>query len=81
MIEHGSVEIADDTVVQTRSLTSQEDLLLHDRRMTVAMVDNAGNYLENQQLEPDVRQPLDPGIVSQGRDQQLEAAVKVLLGN
>ncbi len=47
----------------------------------VGMVDNAGNYLENQQLEPDVRQPLDPGIVSQGRDQQLEAAVKVLLGN
>lgn len=47
----------------------------------VGMVDNAGNYMENLQLEPDVRQPLDPGIVSQGRDQQLEAAVKVLLGN
>ncbi|MBL7957367.1 MAG: PD40 domain-containing protein [Flavobacteriales bacterium] len=47
----------------------------------VGMVDNAGNYLENQQLEPDVKQPLEPGIVSQGRDQQLEAAVKVLLGD
>ena len=47
----------------------------------VGMVDNAGNYLENQQLEPDVKQPLEPGLVSQGRDQQLEAAVKVLLGN
>jgi C-terminal processing protease CtpA/Prc len=46
----------------------------------VGMVDNAGNYLENQQLDPDVRQPLEPGAVSQGRDQQLEAAVKVLLG-
>lgn len=46
----------------------------------VGMVDNNGNYLENQQLEPDVRQALDPGVVSQGRDQQLEAAVKVLLG-
>ncbi len=46
----------------------------------VGMVDTKGNYLENQQLEPDVRQPLDPGIVSQGRDQQLEAAVKLLLG-
>jgi len=46
----------------------------------VGMVDNAGNYLENQQLEPDVRQPLDPGAVSQRRDQQLEAAVKALLG-
>lgn len=46
----------------------------------VGMIDNNGNYLENQQLEPDVRQPLDPGVVSVGRDQQLEAAVKVLLG-
>ncbi|MBL0126299.1 MAG: PD40 domain-containing protein [Flavobacteriales bacterium] len=47
----------------------------------VGMVDNNGNYLENHQLEPDVKQSLDPGVVSQGRDQQLEAAVKVLLGN
>jgi len=46
----------------------------------VGMVDNNGNYLENQQLEPDVKQTLEPGIVSQGRDQQLEAAVKLLLG-
>jgi tricorn protease len=46
----------------------------------VGMVDNRGHYLENQQLEPDVRQTLDPGLVSQGRDQQLEAAVKLLLG-
>lgn len=45
----------------------------------VGMIDNDGNYLENQQLEPDVKQPLDPGAVSQGRDQQLEEAVKVLL--
>lgn len=47
----------------------------------VGMIDNKGNYLENQQLEPDVKQALDPGVVSQGRDQQLEAAVKLLLGN
>ena len=46
----------------------------------VALVDNNSNYLENQQLEPDVKQALDPGVVSQGRDQQLEAAVKLLLG-
>lgn len=46
----------------------------------VGMIDNNGNYLENQQLEPDVKQPLEPGVVSQGRDQQLEQAVKVLLG-
>ena len=45
----------------------------------VGMIDNNGNYLENQQLEPDVKQPLDPGAVSLGRDQQLEAAVKVLM--
>ena len=45
----------------------------------VGMIDNNGNYLENQQLEPDVKQPLEPGAVSQGRDQQLEQAVKVLL--
>lgn len=47
----------------------------------VGMLDNNGNYLENQQLEPDVKQALDPGVVSKGRDQQLEAAVKLLLGN
>ena len=46
----------------------------------VGMIDNRGNYLENQQLEPDVKQALDPALVSQGRDQQLEAAVKLLLG-
>jgi len=45
----------------------------------VGMIDNNGNYLENQQLDPDVRQPLEPGAVSQGRDQQLEEAVKVLM--
>lgn len=47
----------------------------------VGMIDNDGNFMENTQLEPDVKQPLDPGSVSQGRDQQLEQAVKVLLGN
>ncbi|MFT3886100.1 MAG: S41 family peptidase [Flavobacteriales bacterium] len=46
----------------------------------VGMVDNRSNYLENQELEPDVRQALDPAIVTKGRDQQLEAAVKALLG-
>ncbi|MFN6178760.1 MAG: S41 family peptidase [Flavobacteriales bacterium] len=46
----------------------------------VGMIDNNGNYLENQQLDPDVKQALEPGAVSTGRDQQLEEAVKVLLG-
>ncbi|MEZ4759908.1 MAG: S41 family peptidase [Flavobacteriales bacterium] len=47
----------------------------------VGIRDLNGVFLENQQLEPDVEQPLDPGVVSTGRDQQLEEAVKVLLGN
>lgn len=45
----------------------------------VGMIDTNGHYLENQQLEPDVKQALEPGLVSKGRDQQLEAAVKSLL--
>lgn len=45
----------------------------------VGMVDLNGNYLENQQLEPDVKVALDPAVVITGRDQQLEAAVQELL--
>ncbi len=45
----------------------------------VGMVDVNGEYLENNQLEPDIRVPNEPGLVSQGRDQQLEAAVRELL--
>ncbi len=45
----------------------------------VGMVDIDGDYLENKQLEPDIKVPNDPGIVSKGKDQQLEAAVKELL--
>ena len=37
------------------------------------------SFLENTQLEPDIRVPNEPKIMSQGRDQQLEEAVKVLL--
>ncbi len=39
-----------------------------------------GDFLENQQLEPDVYVDNDPALVAQGRDQQLERAVEVLLG-
>jgi tricorn protease len=46
----------------------------------VGMKGNDGKYLENQQLEPDIVAPNEPGEVSRGRDQQLEAAVKELLG-
>lgn len=45
----------------------------------VGMIDNAGNFMENTQLEPDIRQPLEPEQVAKGRDQQLEAAVRALL--
>lgn len=45
----------------------------------VGMLTNDGQYLENTQLEPDIKAPNDPGIVSKGGDQQLEAAVKELL--
>jgi C-terminal processing protease CtpA/Prc len=45
----------------------------------VGTKDMDGNYLENQQLEPDVKVRLDYDIVAGGRDQQLEKAVEVLL--
>jgi tricorn protease len=45
----------------------------------VGMVDNNGQYLENQQLEPDVRQANEPGQLANGTDQQLGAAVRSLL--
>jgi tricorn protease len=45
----------------------------------VGVVTNDGAYLENNQLEPDIKVPNDPNIVIAGRDQQLEAAVKELL--
>ena len=38
-----------------------------------------GNYLENYQLEPDVKVANSPALVITGRDEQLEAAVKTLL--
>ena len=45
----------------------------------VGMLDTQGDYLENKQLEPDFKVSNDPGVVSKGRDQQLEKAVQVLL--
>jgi hypothetical protein len=34
---------------------------------------------ENVQTEPDIRIPNEPAIMSSGRDQQIEAAVKELM--
>lgn len=41
--------------------------------------DLQGNYLENMQLEPDIKVSNDPNATVKGKDPQLEAAVKVLL--
>ncbi len=46
----------------------------------VGMVTNDGQYLENTQLEPDIKVANDPKSVTNGRDLQIEAAVKELQG-
>ncbi len=46
----------------------------------VGMVDINGNYLENQQLEPDIKVRNEPEALLAGNDQQIAVAVKVLLG-
>jgi Tol biopolymer transport system component len=45
----------------------------------VGIKDRDGNYLENQQLEPDIKQNNDYNIVVTNRDQQLERSVDYLL--
>ena len=45
----------------------------------VGMKSLKGEYLENLQLEPDVKQVNDADKISNGNDQQIEAAVKELL--
>jgi len=45
----------------------------------VGMVGRDGNYMENTQLEPDIRVELPPEDGPTKRDRQLEAAVKHLL--
>jgi len=42
-------------------------------------IDKHGNFLENQQLEPDVKVRNETNILWQNRDQQIEEAVRVLL--
>jgi hypothetical protein len=39
-----------------------------------------GRFGEGTQLEPDIRVRMDPAIMTAGRDQQLEAAVRALRG-
>jgi tricorn protease len=38
-----------------------------------------GKFCENNQMEPDIKVANDPGILTSGRDQQIEAAVKELM--
>ena len=45
----------------------------------VGMKDNQGRILENMQLEPDIKVANDPASAIEGRDLQIEAAVKSLL--
>jgi Tol biopolymer transport system component/C-terminal processing protease CtpA/Prc len=45
----------------------------------VGMVDMDGNYMENTQLEPDIKLRNQPEQVTQGKDQQIEKAVEDLL--
>ncbi|HDP93960.1 MAG TPA: peptidase S41 [Candidatus Aminicenantes bacterium] len=45
----------------------------------VSARNKAGEWLENNQTEPDVMVKNIPGFVDRGRDQQLEAAIRVLL--
>jgi len=45
----------------------------------VGMVDNEGNFMENNTLEPDYKIYNDPDKVILGEDQQLEKAVEVLM--
>ena len=45
----------------------------------VGMLQPDGRYLENTELEPDVRVENDPARAAKGEDQQLEAGVRVLL--
>ena len=45
----------------------------------VAVKDMRGNYLENQELAPDIEVYNTPETVLDGKDLQLEKAVKVLL--
>jgi tricorn protease len=39
-----------------------------------------GKFGEGTQLEPDIRVKMDPAVMTAGRDQQIEAAVKELMG-
>jgi hypothetical protein len=39
-----------------------------------------GRFAENNQMEPDIKVRNEPDVMTGGRDQQIEAAVRELLG-
>ena len=45
----------------------------------VALIDMQGDIMENKQLDPDYLVEPDPALLAEGRDEQLEKAVQVLL--
>ncbi|GAB5408272.1 MAG: hypothetical protein BalsKO_06370 [Balneolaceae bacterium] len=45
----------------------------------VSAKDKAGRWMENLQTEPDIKVKNMPGIVDEGRDQQLERAIEELM--
>lgn len=47
----------------------------------VGSLDNRNQFLENQQLEPDIKCYLSPDNLIKGKDTQIEQAVKLLLNN
>ncbi len=66
------------TMTSVNWVTLQDPSLIFGIPVTGYLLDD-GSYLENQQLEPDIKVANDPAVVVTGVDQQLEAAVKELL--
>ncbi len=57
---------------------------LQDKELTfgipeVGVMDTSGKYYENAELQPDIKQELDPKQALKGHDQQLEKAVEELM--
>ncbi len=59
----------------------QQDSTLTFGIPEMGRLDDEGHFLENQQLEPDIKVANDPAVLAAGRDQQLEAAVRELLAS
>ena len=47
----------------------------------VSAKDKSGNWMENLQTEPDIKVKNMPGVVDQGRDEQLERAIQEMMND